>query len=53
MPHDLAAIASWNLGLRKEALAHAQAALEFDKTDQRLQNNVKLIEQWFVTNEVS
>lgn len=47
LPHDLAAIASWNLGLRQEARAHAQQALTFNNQDTRLQNNLKVIEDWF------
>ena len=40
-PHDLAAIAAWNLGLKDVALAQAKQALELEPTDIRLQNNVK------------
>lgn len=47
LPHDLAAIAAWNLGLRQEALTHARMAIQFNATDTRLQNNVTLIEDWF------
>jgi len=42
-PHDLAAIAAWNLGLSNKALTHAENALEFAPDDTRLQNNVRLI----------
>ena len=40
-PHDLAAIAAWNLGLKDVALVQAKLALELEPTDIRLQNNVK------------
>jgi tetratricopeptide (TPR) repeat protein len=40
-PHDLAAIAAWNLGLKDVARAQAKLALELEPTDIRLQNNVK------------
>lgn len=40
-PYDLASIAAWNLGLREEAVALVQKALEIAPHDQRLQNNLK------------
>ena len=42
-PHDLAAIAAWNLGLVDKALMHALNALELAPDDTRLQNNVRLM----------
>jgi Flp pilus assembly protein TadD len=47
LPHDLAAIAAWNLGLRQEALAHARDAVQKAPQDTRLQNNLKVMEEWF------
>lgn len=47
LPHDLAAISAWNLALRQEALGHAQDALALNQQDTRLQNNLKIIQQWF------
>ena len=46
LPYDLASIASWNLGLRHEALANAQKASDMNPTDTRLQNNLKIIQEW-------
>ena len=42
-PHDLAAIAAWNLGLSDKALMHALNALELAPDDTRLQDNVRLM----------
>jgi tetratricopeptide (TPR) repeat protein len=52
LPHDLAAISAWNLGLRQEALQHARQALEINADDPRLQNNLAIIEQWFKDNDL-
>lgn len=40
-PHDLAAIAAWNLGLKDLALEQAKIALSHSPDDKRLQDNVK------------
>jgi tetratricopeptide (TPR) repeat protein len=40
-PHDLAAVAAWNLGLKEIALAQARLALSHDPDDARLQSNVR------------
>lgn len=47
LPHDLAAISAWNLGLREESVAHARDALKMNSEDTRLQNNLAIIENWF------
>jgi glycosyltransferase involved in cell wall biosynthesis len=47
LPHDLASIASWNLGLRQESLTHSRAALVLDPDNERLANNLAIIEKWF------
>lgn len=52
LPDDLAAIAAWNLGLRKEALEHARNAAAKGIGDERLQNNLRVIEAWFEDNQV-
>ena len=44
-PHDLAAIASYRLGMYERSLRHAQAALETTPGDERLKNNLKRIEE--------
>ena len=44
-PSDLAAIAAYRLGMFKRALDHAKAALDKSPEDERLKNNVKLIEE--------
>lgn len=44
LPYDLAAIALWNLKLYKEALWYAEKAVEHKPNDERLKNNLKLIQ---------
>lgn len=43
-PHDLAAVAAWNLGLFTEAQQHAQLALNLEPSNPRLQENLKLMQ---------
>ncbi len=43
-PYDLAAVACYQLGMYDEALLHAKSALALAPQDERLQNNLKLIE---------
>lgn len=50
LPDDLASIAAWNLGLRKESLSHAQKAVDIHPTDERLNNNLRIIKEWFESN---
>ena len=49
LPHDLAGIAAWNLGLRQEARTHAAHAVQQAPLDTRLQNNLKVIQEWFTS----
>ena len=42
-PHDLAAIAAWNLGLKDIALEQAKLALSLEPDDKRLQDNVRFM----------
>lgn len=44
-PHDLAAIACYRLKMYERARKHAQAALEITPNDERLKNNLRLIEE--------
>lgn len=44
-PHDLAAIASYRLGLYERSLGYAKAALTASPNDERLKNNLQLIAQ--------
>ncbi len=44
-PHDLAAVAAWNMGLTAEALKCATAALALDPSDTRLRKNLELIQE--------
>lgn len=39
-PHDLAAIAAWNLGMKDVAAEHGAKASELDPNDKRLQENL-------------
>lgn len=50
LPHDLASIAAWNLGLRLESLEQARLAVARNPHDSRLQNNLKIIQEWFSNN---
>jgi tetratricopeptide (TPR) repeat protein len=43
-PHDLAAIGSYRMGLYERSLKHAKEALEKSPNDERLKNNLRLIE---------
>jgi glycosyltransferase involved in cell wall biosynthesis len=45
LPHDYAAIAAWNLGLKEEAVKHAESAVNADPEDGRLVKNLKLMRQ--------
>lgn len=40
LPHDLAALAAWELGLYEVALEHGEKAVELNPTDERLQRNL-------------
>jgi hypothetical protein len=44
MPHDLAAVCAWNLGLWGIAREQGKLALAFDPEDLRLRRNVELME---------
>lgn len=43
-PHDLAAIAAWNLGKTEVAIHHGQLAAELEPTDARLKTNLEFYE---------
>lgn len=45
-PHDLLSIAAWNMGLHQESLEQSQLALSRNPGDERLKNNLKLVEAW-------
>ena len=53
LPHDLLSIAAWNLGLYQESYEHSKIALEKLPGDQRLTNNLALIEDFFKKNNIS
>jgi glycosyltransferase involved in cell wall biosynthesis len=42
-PYDLASVAAWNLGFKEKALEFTKKALEFTPTDERLNNNLKIM----------
>jgi glycosyltransferase involved in cell wall biosynthesis len=44
-PHDLASIASWHLGMHKEALAQAEIAMALAPEDERLAANLRFIKE--------
>ena len=39
-PHDLAALAAWNLGMKEVAIEQGQIACDLDPNDQRLRENL-------------
>jgi len=43
LPHDLASIAAWKIGLNQEAIDHCNRAIELDPNDERLKTNLS----WF------
>lgn len=45
VPHDLASLGAYWSGLKEVSLGHARDAVALDPKDERLQNNVKLIEE--------
>jgi len=54
LPHDLASISAWHLGLYKESMEQAKLALERSPNDKRLENNLKIVEEFMnerLTNE--
>jgi glycosyltransferase involved in cell wall biosynthesis len=40
LPHDLASIASWNIGLKEDAISHAMNALIFEPENERILKNI-------------
>lgn len=45
LPHDYASIAAWHLGMKEEAIKHAQAASDLNPHDERIKANLR-----FMTN---
>jgi glycosyltransferase involved in cell wall biosynthesis len=46
-PHDLLSVAAWNMGLYQESLEHSIEAAKKSPNDQRLSNNLKVIQDFF------
>lgn len=44
--HDLAALSMYHLGMRKQAYIHAKAAYEMEPNNERLKNNMLLLQKW-------
>lgn len=44
-PYDMAAIACWGMGQKEAALRYGRLALEQEPEDERLRNNVKIMEE--------
>jgi glycosyltransferase involved in cell wall biosynthesis len=51
-PHDLLSIAAWNMGLYLESLEQSKLALLRSPEDTRLQNNLKLVEDFIKENGI-
>lgn len=43
--HDIAAVSAWNLGLKTQSETHAQEAVNLNPSDQRLQENLRVIRE--------
>lgn len=43
MPHDLAGIAAWSMGLKTSAIQHTTDAFVFDPADERVRSNLSLM----------
>lgn len=52
-PYDLAAIASWNLGLKEQSVSYGLTALELDPFDIRLKNNLLVSYKILANTKVS
>lgn len=50
VPHDLLSVSAWNLGYKDIALQHAEIAVRENPTDERLQNNLRLISEGIETS---
>ena len=46
VPHDLAALGAWNIGMHEVALKHARIACEYSPEDERLLKNVEFMEKY-------
>lgn len=44
LPHDLAGIAAWNLGMKEAALKHTKEALNLDPANERILKNLKIMQ---------
>lgn len=44
LPHDIAAVSAWHMGLGEAALAHGRSALDFEPEDHRLRQNLRIYE---------
>lgn len=53
LPYDLASIAAWNMGLYNESYEYSKLAAEKEPNDQRLQNNLKCILDFFKEQGIS
>lgn len=49
-PHDLASLAAWNLKMYRESLEQAGLALAANPQDQRLQNNWRIVKDFYDAN---
>lgn len=49
-PHDLASISAWHLGMYRESLEQSNLALSRNPDDKRLQNNLKLVQDFVDKN---
>lgn len=50
LPHDLASIAAWNLRMYSDSLEQAKLASERNPKDNRLKNNLKLVQEYVDKN---
>jgi tetratricopeptide (TPR) repeat protein len=51
-PFDLAAISCWNLALYKDCLEYSKLAIKAAPNDQRLANNLRLVEEFLAKQDI-
>lgn len=52
LPHDLAGIAAWSMGMRSKSIAHTAKALEYSPSDNRIKLNLAMMYRETRTSKV-
>jgi glycosyltransferase involved in cell wall biosynthesis len=53
LPHDLASIASWHLGLLEQSLNYELEAIKYIPNDERIKNNLAFLVSWIYGEKVT